>query len=113
MDAWIVWALVGLGLVYGITESAIFAPIRLLLARVHLVVQVFVYCAACTGFWVGLGLGLGGYWPVDRVAWYGAIESAIALMCLGALWGRKGSPAYAVEQQYDSQTTRQERAEEE
>lgn len=33
-------------------------------------------CAACSGFWIGIGLGLGGVRPVQDVAWWAQIAGA-------------------------------------
>lgn len=97
MDAWLTWALVGLGLTYGITQSWIGRVLRLLVARIGFPFEVLVYCPACTGFWVGLYLGAAGLWPGAELFW-SPVPSALALMALGALWGNfVGSDAFLAE----------------
>jgi hypothetical protein len=74
------------GLVYLVTQAGITAPFRMMLAKRHMVLEMFIYCQACTGFWVGLALAYTGHWPFT--GW--PIESAVAGAALGALWKEWG-----------------------
>jgi hypothetical protein len=106
------WALVTLGLVYLTTESAIFSPIRVLIARRGLLLSVLVYCASCTGFWVGLATSW-LTWPSTAPWWARCIEGGIAAMALGAVWSaaRNGNPMWDAETALrDPTTTIQEEA---
>ena len=99
------WALIVLGLVYLVTESAIFAPVRVPFARRHVLAETLIYCPSCTGFWVGLCVALWS-WP----AFHGAlsvVESGIAAMALGALWSvwRGGNPIHSIEMTSDHSQT--------
>ena len=51
----VVFLLIVFGMVYAITESVVFAALRIWLAPRHPLLQVFVYCASCVGFWTGAG----------------------------------------------------------
>lgn len=95
------WALLSLGLIYFLTESAIFMPGRLLLGRLGLLPRVLLYCASCTGFWVGL-LTAAWTWPFSVEGlppWASTIEGGVATMALGALYSawRGGNPAWDAE----------------
>lgn len=46
--------LAAFGVIYVIVESAIFAPIRIAIAVRSSFLETLVYCAYCTGFWVGV-----------------------------------------------------------
>jgi hypothetical protein len=86
------WTAICLGLIYIISESVIFMPIRLAFARGSAFRTALIYCPACTGFWVGAVLGP-GLWPFSynysplwdfvRVC----LESGIAGIVIGAIWG--------------------------
>jgi len=104
------WALLTLGLVYLTTESAIFSPVRVALARRALLLETLLYCPACSGFW--LGLVTSWAWP-GEVWWLRLAESATAGIALGALWGAvHSSPMWAAEAPLrDPTTTLQEREE--
>jgi hypothetical protein len=52
----LVFGLVHLGITYLICGSAIFAPLRILLAKRSVLVTALIYCPACVGFWIGLAL---------------------------------------------------------
>ena len=39
-------------------------------------VEKLVTCAACSGFWIGIALGLGGVRPIQDVAWWAQIAGA-------------------------------------
>lgn len=79
------WTLVTLGFVYLTTESVIFSPLRVAVARRGLLVATLVYCAACSGFWLGLLTSL-WLWPSSGPWWYRVLEGGIASTALGALW---------------------------
>ena len=96
------WALLILGAVYFLTESAIFASIRVEFARRSALLGVFVYCARCTGFWLGLALA-SWTWPfgvIEAPRWFQIIEGGVAAMALGAIWSawRGGNPAWTAEE---------------
>lgn len=103
----IAWALVHIGILYLITESAIFAPVRRILTYGFKANSLFVallYCAGCCGFWVGLSEGLLGMtifcppeerWLDDALRLPRILTEPFALvlltgfagMGLGAWWG--------------------------
>ena len=107
------WALLTLGLIYFITESALFAPGRVLIGRLGTLALVLTYCASCTGFWVGVATAQ-WVWPfgvADLPAWATNIEGGVAAMALGALYSawRGGNPAWRVEGSlHDSSQTKEE-----
>lgn len=78
------WALLMLGLIYLATESTIFALPRMVLVNRHVAWATLLYCPACMGFWLGLLTGWLDLWPFPGVA---AIQSGIAGVAVGALWG--------------------------
>jgi hypothetical protein len=85
------WLLMVIGIVYMITSSVIFGPFRVWLTKDSTFRRTLFYCAACTGFWVGVGLGLASYWPMDYgvdpiSALLEAVESGFAAMAVGAAW---------------------------
>jgi hypothetical protein len=94
------WALIVLGTVYFLTESAIFAPVRVWIAGRGVFAMTLIYCASCTGFWVGLALA-SWFWPFGLVdaGWTQIIEGGVASMALGALYSawKGGNPAFDVE----------------
>lgn len=99
------WAAMTLGLIYIISESVIFMPIRLAFARGSTFRTALIYCPACTGFWVGAALGP-GFWPFSYN--YGplwdflraAVESGIGGIVIGAIWATwHNSVAYDTESQ--------------
>jgi hypothetical protein len=50
------------GLVYFVTDSVIFLPVRQTLGRHSVWLRAFLYCPMCTATWIGFGLhGLGIY----------------------------------------------------
>lgn len=97
------WALMALGLIYLITESAIFVLVRVWFAKGSPFRTTLIYCPACTGFWCGMAVAGLDYWPFDygddyisRLWEY--LESAVAGMVLGAIWGTvRRSLAYEIE----------------
>lgn len=46
--------LAAFGVIYVIVDSAIFAPVRIALAARSRFFETLIYCAYCTGFWVGV-----------------------------------------------------------
>lgn len=102
MSAWIVWTLTGIGVTYAITESAIFSVLRFVLSKLGLTVTTLIYCAACTGFWVGAALGWAGAFPWETAPSQFAeiVISAICMMAVTASWSawKGGNPMYAIEQ---------------
>jgi hypothetical protein len=75
---------------------------------------LFVYCAACTGFWIGVASSH-WLWPFDLfgdVRWVRYVEGGIAAMALGAIWRalNEGNHAYTVEAEliYDDATQKEE-----
>lgn len=100
MTAWIAWSLLVVGWVYFITESAVFAPIRMGFASTSPVCLTFIYCPGCTGFWVGALLGSFEVWPITDTAGFWIIgSSAIASMGLAATWSKLtgGNSAWTAE----------------
>ena len=103
MDDMVRWLMLGLGIVYFITESAIFAIIRVPMTKGSMFRSTLFYCPACTGFWVGCALV--ALWPfsvLDQGVWpflVSAMESGFAMMVVASSWSswRGGNPAYDVE----------------
>ena len=101
------FALLEVGLVYFISMSAIFAPARMVLARIRFV-RALIYCASCTGFWVGAVLYFAGFTPdafavVPTQSWIqAAAVSAFAGLAVANIWHmtlyRGGNDAYEDEQ---------------
>jgi len=58
MTEWLTYALTTIGLVYFITQSMIFSPLRVRLTRGSIFREALLYCPSCTGFWVGVLLSL-------------------------------------------------------
>ena len=75
------FVLLSAGITYYLTQSFIFAPIRVALTH-HLPewalgLRYFVYCPACVGSWVGLALWFSGAWPLGGAhAWVYAIVAS-------------------------------------
>lgn len=102
------WALVLIGFVYLVTDSAIFMKVRLLVSRLGTYPMVLIYCPSCIGFWVGVALGVGGLWPLDTfnttAPWweptYTALVSGVAGMAVAQTWNRMtgGTTAFEVEE---------------
>lgn len=82
------WALLELGLIYFVTESVFFAPMRVALSRGSGFLRALLYCPACSGFWLGALLGFLGFWPYHDSRRHVAelIGSGVAGMAIGALW---------------------------
>ena len=78
------WALAVLGLIYIVTQSVIGRPIRMWVASKGMAFEVLVYCPACCGFWIGLGLYL--LIPSSEIG----LLYALAGCGLGALWSEYG-----------------------
>jgi len=92
LELWLRWLLGVIGFIYLLTESGIFANVRTFfssLARTALNQPgvphfAWLYCPPCMGFWIGLVLGILGYWPLEGDFMF--LESAIAAMAVGAVW---------------------------
>lgn len=80
------YVLIVCGLIYAVTQSAIFSPIRLFVARrLGGTLRMLIYCPACSGFWIGLMAVRFLPWQTGAV-WQSMLESAVCAMALGALW---------------------------
>ncbi len=88
MTEWLRFGLVLSGLTYLVTQSAILSPLRRFVGSGPVLLAVFVYCAACVGFWVALVLGIAGLWPPGHGSAGWALEAAVAGCGLMAMWGR-------------------------
>lgn len=101
------WALLHIGLVYFVTASGIFTPVRVVLTRgtgsVATVFRLFLYCSACTGFWLGAVEQALGWLPVTTPFIGGAM--GMGLGALFALVNTGANTAYQVEQRQLQQTT--------
>jgi hypothetical protein len=85
---WIRYTLILWGLAYIVTQSAIMLPFRRLMLRMNVVLGVLAFCPACSGFWLGAGLGaVGIYGPALAPLSSAWIESALISTILGYLWG--------------------------
>ena len=74
------------GVVYLVTQSAIFRPVRMMVANRSPFITTFIYCPSCFGTWVGFALT--PLLPWDATAGWGWLESGLAAMALGRVWGR-------------------------
>lgn len=102
MEALVPWTLLLFGWVYLITDSVIFTRFRMGFASTGLYQMSFIYCPACTGFWVGFVLGATGLWPFNDTWYWAPGESAIAGVAVGAIWSRiKPNTAFEAEQGFD------------
>ena len=111
MMEYLIWALILIGWVYLITESLIFAPVRMKVSKLSSLAEMLVYCPPCTGFWIGALLALTGWWPHGVAltpfhfwsdAWsfadYWPVgESAIAAMGVAATWSKLTGGNFAYE----------------
>ena len=87
LAGWLTWALTLLGLVYLVTEAAITAPLRVPLARLHPLLASLLYCPACSGFWIGLGLY--GLYPGEAIPTFlRAVLSGLGAMALSTTWSK-------------------------
>lgn len=50
----VLFLLAAFGVIYVVVDSAIFAPVRVVIASRSRFFGTLLYCAYCTGFWVGL-----------------------------------------------------------
>lgn len=84
MGAWLAWAFACLGLIYLVTEASITFSVRLAVAKRSLFGLTLIYCPACSGFWLGLGL----FWlfPFEGPTLVRVALSGLGSMVLGALW---------------------------
>jgi hypothetical protein len=85
MIALIQWALVVLGVIYFVTESVIFGPVRVTLTRGSVFRSTLLYCPACMGFWVGVASGF-----LQPALWQNPVQSGLAAMALGRIWALCG-----------------------
>jgi hypothetical protein len=95
------YAIMAYALTYLITESSIFAVPRVLASRGHVVIAMLMYCPACMGFWVGVCLGVAGWFPFDTphpVA-LEALNSGLVSMAICSLISKMtgGNPAWESE----------------
>lgn len=70
----VVFTLYVLGATYVVTESSIFAPVRILLGTANPWLQMLLYCPKCVAFWVGLSAPL---LALDRVWAFGLSTPAV------------------------------------
>jgi hypothetical protein len=87
------FALIALGITYGIASASLTAPVRIFMVelsgRNHYLITL-LYCHACMGFWVGAALGSAGLWPEPVYGFAAAWRAAFATAALGALWSAYG-----------------------
>lgn len=84
--AWFTYLILALGWVYLLTESAILRWLRLIIAPINPTTLTFIYCRACTGFWIGL-LSTPLFPLRNSVPTAGAmLLSAFTIMLLGYAW---------------------------
>jgi hypothetical protein len=106
MAAWLAWSLAVVGLAYLVTESVILAPLRVALARLHPLAASLIYCPACSGFWIGLGLY--GLYPSEALPaglldhagpWLRVLLSGLSAVALCSTWSKAtgGNGAWAAE----------------
>jgi hypothetical protein len=99
MTPWLTYALTTIGLVYFITQSMIFSPLRVRLTRGSIFREALLYCPSCTGFWVGAGLSLLGRapgWNGMHLSWdplkeatensLAVIDSGLMSMAISHIW---------------------------
>ncbi len=77
-----------IGIVYIVSQSLIFKPIRLIVSSLGLL-EVLIYCPSCVGFWVGLLLHWVGYYPF-HVKGFWVVEPGIVGCAFGAIWSAYG-----------------------
>ena len=94
------FVLVLCGATYIITQSSIAVVLRTAFADLCGLCESLVYCPACTGFWVGIALGLCGYWPRSGAA--GVLEAGVAACGLGALWSVYGPASVWLKERGDT-----------
>ncbi len=75
------------GLIYLVTQSAIFAPIRATILHFSRFAGILVFCPSCSGFWIGICVALLGAYT-QGLGWIPSwIESGVIAMPLGHIWG--------------------------
>lgn len=84
------------GVIYLVTQSAIFSPFRIALSR-NTVIATLIYCPACFGTWVGFALDSLLPWTPS----IGYVESGLAAMALGSIWGRLFGDDSAFRNEYE------------
>lgn len=80
------------GLAYIITRSVILQPIRLFIGGWHIFTAGLIYCPPCMSFWLGLVLGLMGFWPWQPLLhtfWQGGVVACGAAAALSTFWGEE------------------------
>jgi len=98
----VIFFLTAVGVIYVVTSSVIFAPIRVVIASWGPFFTAGIYCPKCVGFWVGLVLEVAlavdpWSWATLRVAFFsgalvmGAVELARAVWpdFLESAWERE------------------------
>jgi hypothetical protein len=85
-EFWFRWLLSCAGIIYLVTESSIFAPIRMSLAMWSGFIRSLIYCRACTGFWVGVIGGAVNYPIALHNPWASATMAGLTGMMLGYVW---------------------------
>lgn len=68
------------GLTYVVVGSSLFAPVRIFLARAHVVFEIFLYCAYCVGFWAGAALYFANHAAWYWLAFYDSFECGLLVM---------------------------------
>ncbi len=68
------------GLTYVVISSTIFAPFRIRLARLHVLLDTFLYCAYCVGFWAGGAVSFGARPELTWSALYDAFNTGLLVM---------------------------------
>lgn len=93
------FALLVAGLTYLLTQSVIFTPYRVLVARGGASLEALVYCPACTGFWVGVLMHR--LWDHPEV-FFKPFEAGIGACAMMAVWSYYvPSNAWEIEQGRD------------
>ena len=76
-----------LGLVYIVTESIVFSPVRVFAIRISRTLTVMLYCRACFGFWVGVSTASLSPFHAHPAPLRNVL-SGMAVMLLGYVWGK-------------------------
>jgi hypothetical protein len=96
------WFLMVSAIIYIITRSSIASPLRVMtgmaLERWPVVrgfVRMLIYCAACSGFWIGAAFARD--WPFEGPWWSRIAGSALAALTIGSVWSNYWPPIYEYE----------------